>query len=128
MNIDYDSKYLKYKQKYIELKKYEAQLIKEGKLNADGSLKTQAGGSKATPVISLYKAEWCGHCKTFAPVWNELQKKNKHIKFETYDSDKHKDIMKERKIEGFPSIHINGNNYNGARDFETLDRLLNNKN
>ena len=124
MNTDYNSKYLKYKQKYLELKEYESQLIKEGKLNADGSLKQTGGGG----TVALYKAEWCGHCKNFSPVWEKLKKANKHIKFETYDSNQHAEVIKARNIQGFPSIHINGYQYNGDRDFDSLNKLLNNAN
>jgi glutaredoxin len=95
----------------------------EGKLNADGSLKIQNGGS--SPTVSLFKAEWCGHCKNFTSTWNQLQKTNKHVKFETFDADKHGDIIKKQNIDGFPTIKINGNVYHGERDFETLNSLLN---
>jgi glutaredoxin len=120
---DYNKKYIKYKQKYNELKKVEARLILEGKLNADGSLKIQNGG--ASPVVSLYKAEWCGHCNTFKSTWNQLQKTIKHVKFETFDADNHGDIIKSQNIQGFPTIKINGHEYHGERDFETLRSILN---
>ena len=122
-NENYDQKYLKYKKKYNELRKIEARLISEGKLNADGSLKIQNGGS--SPTVSLFKAEWCGHCKNFTSTWNQLQKTNKHVKFETFDADKHGDIIKKQNIDGFPTIKINGNVYHGERDFESLNSLLN---
>lgn len=119
---DYEHKYQKYKQKYNELKQVEARLIKEGKLNADGSLKQQGGA----PVnVQLYKAEWCGHCKHFSPVWDQLQQSNKHVKFETFDADKHKEVIASSNIQGFPTIRVNGHDYKGSRDFNSLHSLLN---
>ena len=122
-NEDYTAKYLKYKKKYQELKKVETQLIKEGKLNTDGSLKQSGGSNK---VVRLFKADWCGHCQMFKSTWEELQKKHGgSIKFETIDADTDKAIVQSNNIQGFPTIHINGNEYKGSRDFQTLSQQLN---
>ena len=110
---DYKEKYLKYKQKYLLLK----------------NKKNMIGGSPKSE-ISLYKANWCGHCKMFMPVWQKLQEnyKNNKIKFITYDSEKHKDYIDKMKIQGFPTIHIiNGGSieeYIGDRTYEGLETKI----
>lgn len=61
--------------------------------------------------ISLFYADWCGHCKTFKPTWDALKKvftKN-NIYFEEYEDSKHENIIKEEGIEGFPTIKITNN-------------------
>ena len=60
--MDFKQKYLKYKQKY---------------LNLQMELYTQGGGSssKAQPItLNLFKADWCQHCVSFKPTWEALQK------------------------------------------------------
>ena len=59
MKVDYTTKYLKYKKKYLNLKK---------NINISG------GGLKE---VILFKASWCGHCKNFIPIWDSMKKKYK---------------------------------------------------
>ena len=57
MPIDYFSKYIKYKNKYISLKN------------------NMSGGTKSDIKVILFSADWCGHCKKFKPDWEKLKKK-----------------------------------------------------
>ncbi len=63
-------------------------------------------------LIELYKADWCGHCKSFSPIWEKLPEKlreaAKNVKFEfiTYDSETHNNLMVERGISSFPTLTI----------------------
>ena len=108
----FQKKYFKYKAKYLELKKLEQ------------SLKLQKGGSDRKEVY-LFKADWCGHCKAFKPVWEELEKnyKNKYT-FKVYDADKNKNEISQWQIGGFPTVIAkNGKNateYVGPRDYDSL--------
>jgi thiol-disulfide isomerase/thioredoxin len=107
--MDYNSKYLKYKNKYINLK---------------NSLMQKGGGDSKTSIY-LFKAEWCGHCQHFKPVWNGLQNKYKNkYNFITYDYEKNSKEMKEWKVNSFPTIYFkNGNNatqYDGSRDIDSI--------
>lgn len=120
---DYD-KYLKYKNKYLNLKK---------------QLGMRGGGDKTELV--LVKAEWCGHCKNFLPVWNTLQNMDEfktRYKFSTYDEKEDKDEIKNLEesgniqVKGYPTLLINANNnvreYNGPKEMEHMLDLLNSLN
>jgi len=110
---NYD-KYLKYKQKYLNLKKLENKLMK--------------GGSNK-PELYLFKADWCGHCNRFKPTWNDLKSNYNKIKYNEFDADENKDIMKKFNIKGFPTIMLKHDNkmieYNGDRDINSILTFIN---
>ena len=88
--VNYYSKYLKYKNKYI--------LAKQKALK-------QSGGGDEKVDIMLFKAEWCGHCTRFTSVWKEMEKKyNKKYNFISYDSDKNKKDLENWGVTAFPTI------------------------
>ncbi len=77
-------------------------------------------------VVELFRAEWCGHCKNFAELWDKLSKKDgiTWIKYELDDNECKKSnaehtcnsnsrIAQERGVHGYPTIHItiNGKRY-----------------
>ena len=78
--------------------------------------------------VTLFYANWCGHCKNFIPTWNSLkpyfQKYN--IEFKEYEELGNYNIMKDNNIKSFPTIIIEKNGskyeYNGER---TVDGLIN---
>ena len=97
MSVDYNAKYLKYKKKYLELKK---QLTLE-----------QSGGAAEKTDVMLFKANWCGHCKNFLPTWEEIQTKYKNkYNFITYDSDSNKQEIKQWQVQGYPTIIVKKGN------------------
>ena len=109
----YKYKYLIYKQKYLNLKNLENKLMKGGKKSDDH-----------IPELSLFKADWCGHCKHFKPTWADLKSKYDKIKYNEYDADVNPDIIKNFNISGFPTIMLKHNNkmieYNGDRDINSI--------
>jgi thiol-disulfide isomerase/thioredoxin len=117
--MDYNEKYLKYKNKYLELKKI---------INSNNMI----GGSSSDTTMYLFKADWCGHCKNLAPVWDQLQKEVTNIKFVTYDSQKDKNSIEKYNISGFPTIILKKNDkaydYGGARDLNSLKDFINSYN
>lgn len=125
--MDFKSKYLKYKTKYLALKKQSGGGC--GGDHDDKKKSKQCGGSKEKDEVLLFKAEWCGHCKKFKPVWNELKEmyKNKYV-FNTYDSDEDKDKMKQWGVSGFPTIIFKRGDdaieYSGDRSIGSIVKFL----
>ena len=117
-NLAWKNKYLKYKTKYLKLKKDNSVYVMKG------------GNSNSEKTVYLFKANWCGHCKAFLPVWEKLQNNVENIKFVTFDSEKDKDKMREYGISGFPTIILKNNNkaieYVGVRDYDSVLNFINN--
>lgn len=114
MSENYEQKYLKYKFKYLNLKKQ--------KMNQNG------GGDNKIELI-LVKTTWCGYCKRFLPVWNTLKEQYENkFNFTMYDGDTDKSKIKHLKVDGYPTILIKKNNtirnYNGPREMEHMIDLL----
>jgi thiol-disulfide isomerase/thioredoxin len=115
--MDFKQKYLKYKQKY---------------LNLQMELYTQCGGSssQAQPItLNLFKADWCQHCVSFKPTWDALQKnKQFNIKYKTYDADTHKLEIAKWKIEGFPTLILQTGNksveYVGPKSMQGISKFI----
>lgn len=87
--------------------------------------------SKITVV--LYYADWCGHCKDFKPVWEELKDafKTINVKYEEYEADNNPKEIEKAHVQGFPTIIIKHNGeeeeYQKGRDFETLFKYIEDK-
>lgn len=118
----YEKKYLMYKQKYLNLKQYEKEML-------GGTSNKMIGGSNGKPSLILYKAEWCGYCKNFKPAWKELKQKYSNISFKEYDANVHSDKMTQENIKGYPTIHLINKSgekveYSGQRDVQNITNFL----
>jgi thioredoxin-like negative regulator of GroEL len=117
-NNYYEKKYLKYKTKYYNF-------IEQQKIQ------NMTGGANDKIDIMLFKAEWCTHCKTFKPTWEQLKNQyNTKFNFITYDSVQDEGKIKQMKVQGFPSIKFKDGavvqDYNGPRGLEELQSILDN--
>ena len=76
--------------------------------------------------VTLYYANWCGHCKQFKPTWDALKKvfDQNNIDHTEYEDPKDEKIIQEAGVEGFPTIRIEKDNeeyeYNGGRDANSI--------
>jgi thioredoxin-like negative regulator of GroEL len=135
--MDYNTKYLKYKEKYLALQKEYNELI--AKKNMKGGNGNQISGvimtaEKKLPdntkiTVILFKADWCGHCKEFKPTWEKIADMYKQkYNFVVYDADNQTDKFKEYKVDAFPTVLVkNGSNvipYDGDRSIDDLNNFL----
>lgn len=76
--------------------------------------------------ITLYYANWCGHCHSFMPTWDALKGffKQHSITATQYEDKTHPEEIKSAGVRGFPTIKINKNGkeyeYRGPRDADSL--------
>jgi protein disulfide-isomerase A6 len=140
--MTYYDKYLKYKEKYLQARNEYESLIKCKSCSKESCNCTkqsennyinevQTGGNNK-PELILFKAEWCGHCKNFKSVWDEIQNNfNNQVNIKTYDADttSHKNYFNKYNVQGFPTLILVHNNkiveYSGSRDINSVTDFVN---
>ncbi|OAF69839.1 hypothetical protein A3Q56_02340 [Intoshia linei] len=77
-------------------------------------------------IVEFY-ADWCGHCKSLAPIYKEAASKLKGIiKFGAVDMQKNGELGKPYGIKGFPTLKIfcsdkkSPSDYNGSRSVDAI--------
>tara|TARA_B110000902_G_scaffold255297_1_gene320459 strand:- start:503 stop:970 length:468 start_codon:yes stop_codon:yes gene_type:complete len=88
------------------------------------------GGNRETTFI-LYYVEWCPHCQIVKPEWEKLENDKelkKNINIIKINCEENEDVVKEKNIEGFPTILLTHNGkeigYNGAREYSDFKQYL----
>lgn len=96
------------------------------------NFKDMVGADKAA-LVEFY-APWCGHCKKLAPEYDRLGtafKKSKEALIAKVDCDTHKDLCKEYKVSGYPTIKwfpkgsTEPEDYKGGRTTEDMVEFVN---
>jgi protein disulfide-isomerase-like protein len=100
------------------------------------NLESKLEGSKK---LVLFYADWCGHCKNFKPVWDDVASgvntdgEEKLVKVNVGDSSsENEEIMKKYNVDGFPTVvlvdnssgNTNLNVYEGERTKEGLEEFV----
>ena len=89
-------------------------------------------------IVILIKANWCGHCDRFTPIFEETKKNNSNnYKFEVYDladeNSKDKNMFhlnhykSEDLIDGYPTVLIKKNKKYIKIDHTVIDDKVNEK-
>lgn len=85
-------------------------------------------------IIDIY-ASWCGHCKTYAPVFDQIAAKYDHlgdeIQFLKADGDKNRKISRRFNVKYFPTINFIDADDKveelDDRDMYSLERFIKNR-
>lgn len=80
-------------------------------------------------MLVLAYADWCGHCQSFKPAWNQFKAKyGKVLDIREINADKDKKIMEHMQIKGFPTVILlhNGtrHEFDGQRNIQNLERFV----
>jgi thioredoxin 1 len=85
-----------------------------------GDWLTEVIESDSEAVLVKFTAEWCGPCKQFQPVLEELAGEMLHVKFVTVDVDGSEELARANGIRGIPALVL-------FRDGEEVGREVGSK-
>lgn len=99
-----------------------------------------SGSGSGEAELMLFYADWCPHCKTAKPIWEELKSEYENKKINGYtvmftdvnctnETPEIESLMNKYKIEGFPTIKLLKNGqiieYDAKPSKNTLVEFLN---
>jgi len=70
----------------------------------ESNFEKEIKGSKL--VVIKFEAEWCGPCRAMAPIFGELSKEMKDVKFAKLDVDRSPNIASQLEVMGIPTFIV----------------------
>ena len=110
-------------------------LSKEGFEGTASDLDSALSDSDKKTMI-FFSADWCGHCKNFKPVWDELntdENKSKanfiNVNCSDNEDEKIQEIMSKYSVQGFPTLMIHDpsdseNSLTEYKDDRDVDKIM----
>lgn len=91
-------------------------------------------GSKMVTIVKFY-APWCGHCKSLAPTWSDVESQyhnkkvnNKTVKVLQVNCDENTKLAKKHGVKGYPTIKTfyggKEKDYSGGRDLASISEHI----
>ena len=111
--------------------------LKEGFTSITPSELQNNLGSSGEKRLILFYADWCPHCTSFKPTWEEVKNStgsNKMLAIDVGDkSSESSKLMEEYNVNGFPTVILVENTdsgkkievYEGSRDKTSLETYVN---
>ena len=82
--------------------------------------------------LVYFYMDGCGHCKTFAPIWDEFASSYKgNLKLNKYERKQATDMIDKYQIQGFPTVLLidekgDKKEFEGDRTVKGLELFVNN--
>ena len=83
------------------------------------------------PAFVKFYAPWCGHCKSLAPAWAQLEKEYRdsdEVFVGSVDCTSHGELCERHQVKGFPTLKTFGvddaDGYRGKRDLADLREFV----
>jgi len=80
---------------------------------------------KGNTTIIYFYAPWCGYCKKFFPLWNELKQENTDVNMVEINSDEQEAMCKKYNVTRYPTlIKVSGKNKKVFNEERTKENLI----
>lgn len=93
------------------------------------------GANSNEPVVALFYAPWCGHCKRLKPIWKQVEDNFPNV-CKSVDCDADPKMAEKFGVKGFPTIKYlpegfanpsSAEEYQGERSLEALTAFVKEK-
>ena len=117
-----------------KVERVEKQKQIEGFSDHDFNGDTIPTGANMVTIVKFY-APWCGHCKSLAPTWADVESQynnkkvnGKTVKVLQVNCDENTELAKKHDVNGYPTIktfhHGKEEDYAGGRDLSSISEHI----